>query len=642
MLKILLISFLSILLIRSDVSAYQNNNQFNKDSLQSIFQNLLQSKPNKDVVDQMNNLAINIYPNDYLTALNITKKSLEFSNSINYNSGKAVAYHIIANCFNASGNYKIALAQINKADIIAQKINDYEIFSQVYITKGKILLSLNNYDEALFSFNQALHYLSQVNPNHKFNGEILQNIAILYRQKSKFNEALDYCNDAILSNNQVFDNFHLAENYLERAKTYQALSNYANAKEDAVKAIAYAEDAQNQITLVNSLNFLAQIAINFEEYAQANSLLKKALDLSKTNFLYPQQLDVYKLMGLLASKSDQYKKSYQIEKDYNSLFDSLNDASRFKQLDEYRIYYSVKEKQVENNLLKKDNLENEQKIQTKNYFIFFIIVLLLLSGILILLLIKRGKEIKKSNVILQDQNNQIKNQKEELESLNHLKNRFFSIVSHDLRGPILSLKGMLDLYHNQLMTEEETKYFMNELNQNFGNTATLIDNLLTWSKSQMKGEKLVKRKIDLLEITDQVIAIAQPKITEKQITIHNQIDQKFAYADEESVAVVIRNLVSNALKFVELGGTIHINSNIQNSHVLISIKDDGVGMTKEQVDKISNHTFYTTTGTQKEKGNGLGLFLCTEFVKKNGGEFWIESEKDKGSSFYFTLPLKKA
>jgi signal transduction histidine kinase len=642
MLKILLISFLSILLIRSDVSAYQNNNQFNKDSLQSIFQNLLQSKPNKDVVDQMNNLAINIYPNDYLTALNITKKSLEFSNSINYNSGKAAAFNVIANCFNASGNYKIALAQINKADIIAQKINDYEIFSQVYITKGKILLSLNNYDEALFSFNQALHYLSQVNPNHKFNGEILQNIAILYRQKSKFNEALDYCNDAILSNNQVFDNFHLAENYLERAKTYQALSNYANAKEDAVKAIAYAEDAQNQITLVNSLNFLAQIAINFEEYAQANSLLKKALDLSKTNFLYPQQLDVYKLMGLLASKSDQYKKSYQIEKDYNSLFDSLNDASRFKQLDEYRIYYSVKEKQVENNLLKKDNLESEQKIQTKNYFIFFIIVLLLLSGILILLLIKRGKEIKKSNVILQDQNNQIKNQKEELESLNHLKNRFFSIVSHDLRGPILSLKGMLDLYHNQLMTEEETKYFMNELNQNFGNTATLIDNLLTWSKSQMKGEKLVKRKIDLLEITDQVIAIAQPKITEKQITIHNQIDQKFAYADEESVAVVIRNLVSNALKFVESGGTIHINSNIQDNHVLISIKDDGVGMTKEQVDKISNHTFYTTTGTQKEKGNGLGLFLCTEFVKKNGGEFWIESEKDKGSSFYFTLPLKKA
>jgi len=642
MLKILLISFLSILLIRSDVSAYQNNNQFNKDSVQSIFQNLLQSKPNKDIVDQMNNLAINIYPNDYLTTLNITKKSLELSNSINYNSGKAVAFNVIANCFNASGNYKIALVQINKADIIAQKINDYEIFSQVYITKGKILLSLNNYDEALFSFNQALHYLSQVNPNHKFNGEILQNIAILYRQKSKFSEALDYCNDAILSNNQVFDNFHLAENYLERAKTYLALSNYANAKEDAVKAIAYAEDAQNQITLVNSLNFLAQIAINFEEYAQANSLLKKALDLSETNFLYPQQLDVYKLMGLLASKSDQYKKAYQIEKDYNSLFDSLNDASRFKQLDEYRIYYSIKEKQVENNLLKKDNLKNEQKIQTKNYFIFFIIVLLLLSGILILLLIKRGKEIKKSNVILQDQNNQIKNQKEELESLNHLKNRFFSIVSHDLRGPILSLKGMLDLYHNQLMTEEETKYFMNELNQNFGNTATLIDNLLTWSKSQMKGEKLVKRKIDLLEITDQVIAIAQPKITEKQITIHNQIDQKFAYADEESVAVVIRNLVSNALKFVELGGTIHINSNIQDNHVLISIKDDGVGMTKEQVDKISNHTFYTTTGTQKEKGNGLGLFLCTEFVKKNGGEFWIESEKDKGSSFYFTLPLKKA
>ena len=241
-----------------------------------------------------------------------------------------------------------------------------------------------------------------------------------------------------------------------------------------------------------------------------------------------------------------------------------------------------------------------------------------------------------------EQEQQIKQQKEALEALNHLKNRFFSIVSHDLRGPILSLKGMLDLHHNDLMTPEETKYFMNELNQNFGNTATLVDNLLTWSKSQIKGEKLIKRKIDLSEIINQVIAVSQTKIAEKQITIHQQIEQKHAYADEEAVAVVIRNLVSNALKFVEVGGTIHISSHKQEQFALISIKDDGVGMTKEQVDKISNHTFYTTTGTQKEKGNGLGLFLCTEFVKKNGGDFWIESEKDKGSFFYFTLPIHKA
>jgi two-component system sensor histidine kinase/response regulator len=641
MLKILLISFLSFFILSSDSSAYQKHIYLNRDSVNQIYQTLAQTNPNKDNVDQLNNLATEIYPTDYLTALSITKTSLAFAQKIKYKEGETVAFLTVANCFNISGQYKVALDQINKADKIAQTFNDFNLFAKIYSAKGVILVSLKNYDEALYTFNQALNYLSQINPNHKFKGEVLQNISDLYFQKSDFKNAIDFCNDAIIANNQTFDNFHLAENYLARAKCYQALANYANAKDDAFKAIAYAEDTQNQNALVNSLNFLASIAINFGEYPKANSLLKKSLEISKNNLLHTQQLKVYESMSLLAKSSTDFSNNSSFEDDYRLLNDSLNNPSRINQLKQFSDYYSSKNKEVVQSSTKKEELSKADKTDYKNLLLFFSVFALLLSGVLAFLFVKRNKEIKQAKLFIAEQDQQIKEQKEALEALNHLKNRFFSIVSHDLRGPILSLKGMLDLHHNDLMTPEETKYFMNELNQNFGNTATLVDNLLTWSKSQIKGEKLIKRKIDLSEIVNQVILIAQPKIAEKQIIIHQQIEQKHAYADEEAVAVVIRNLVSNALKFVEVGGTIHISSHKQDKYALISIKDDGVGMTKEQVDKISNHTFYTTTGTQKEKGNGLGLFLCTEFVKKNGGDFWIESEKDKGSFFYFTLPIHK-
>ena len=642
MLKILLISFLSVFMLRVETSAYQTNIYLNRDSVQQIFQTLTQSNPNADVVDQLNNLAKDIYPTDYLTALSITKKSLDFAQKIKYKEGEAVAFLTVANIFNDHGQYQTALEQVNKADKIAQTFNDFSLFAKIYSAKGVILVNLKNYDEALYTFNQAINYLNQINPNHKFKGEVLQNIANLYYQKGDFKNAIDFCNDAIIANNQTFDNFHLAENHLERAKCYQALANYANAKDDAFKAIAYAEDTQNLNALVNSLNFLAAIAINFGEYAKANSLLKKSLEVSKVNLLHAQQLKVYELMSLLAKSSSDFNKNGSFEEEYRLLQDSLSNPIFNSQLNQWINYYSSKNKEVAQSTLKQEEQEQSEQIDFQSLFILTIIFTLLLGAAFGFLWVKRNKELKRTQLIITEQEQQIKDQKEALEALNHLKNRFFSIVSHDLRGPILSLKGMLDLHHNDLMTPEETKYFMNELNQNFGNTATLVDNLLTWSKSQIKGEKLIKRKIDLSEIINQVIAVSQTKIAEKQITIHQQIEQKHAYADEEAVAVVIRNLVSNALKFVEVGGTIHISSHKQEQFALISIKDDGVGMTKEQVEKISNHTFYTTTGTQKEKGNGLGLFLCTEFVKKNGGDFWIESEKDKGSFFYFTLPIHKA
>jgi hypothetical protein len=141
----------------------------------------------------------------------------------------------------------------------------------------------------------------------------------LYYQKYNFNHAIQYFNDAILANNQMFDNFHMADNYLERAKSYLRLSYFANEKEDAVNAIAYAEDSQNSIILINSLNFLAEIAINFEEYAQYNSLRKRDLQIKKTDFLIKRENEI-KLFNLtLQQQFNQNIKQKEELEDLNHL-----------------------------------------------------------------------------------------------------------------------------------------------------------------------------------------------------------------------------------------------------------------------------------------------------------------------------------
>ena len=198
---------------------------------------------------------------------------------------------------------------------------------------------------------------------------------------------------------------------------------------------------------------------------------------------------------------------------------------------------------------------------------------------------------------------------------------------------------MFIFFENSEFDESELRIFMRELENNFKNTSNLVDNLLIWAKSQMQGESLEKKRIDICKITDENISLLKIQHKCKNLKFSNHLESCFAYADEETMNVVIRNLLNNACKFTPDGGEITIRSKKDELKLIVCIKDTGVGMTEEQIKQVANHQFYTTRGTKSEKGTGLGLMLFDEFIKKNNGEFCIESEKGKGSSFYFSLPL---
>lgn len=256
-------------------------------------------------------------------------------------------------------------------------------------------------------------------------------------------------------------------------------------------------------------------------------------------------------------------------------------------------------------------------------------------------ILQQKEEISQQRDDVIAKNIEIERRREELNKLNQVKDRLFSIVSHDLRSPLNSLKGTLALMEMGALTKDETKYFTGELNNELSYVLELLENLLKWAKAQMEGIETQPAKLDIDALVNSNVGLLQPIADKKQIVLTNHVPaDTMAWGDEEMIKLVIRNLLSNAIKFTKESGTIKVESKLANEMLEISIVDNGVGISpKQQQQLFDNSTHFSTQGTHREKGTGLGLLICKEFIEKNKGRIWVESELKKGSTFRFTLPV---
>jgi signal transduction histidine kinase len=220
-----------------------------------------------------------------------------------------------------------------------------------------------------------------------------------------------------------------------------------------------------------------------------------------------------------------------------------------------------------------------------------------------------------------------------------VKDKFFSIISHDLRSPINALAGLLDLLDKGAVKPEELSRHIHELKSRFNHTRTLLNNLLDWTLLQMDKLNLQASRIDLRKMVDENIQLLG-SVPNKQIRLYNNVPvDTIGYADSNTINLVIRNLMTNAIKFTNDGGEVAIGAREKEAEWLITVADNGVGMNDDVLKILFDKTApYTTRGTANEKGTGLGLILCKEFVEKNGGKIYVESQVGKGSRFSFTVP----
>lgn len=222
------------------------------------------------------------------------------------------------------------------------------------------------------------------------------------------------------------------------------------------------------------------------------------------------------------------------------------------------------------------------------------------------------------------------------------KNKFFSILSHDLRGAFGIIMNFVELIQDNrdLLSKEEIDELLNDIGHTSKNTLELLENLLKWARSQTGAIKFKPEKLELKQLFSQIYEKQQSIAQAKDIALTATAnDGELVLGDFNMILLVIRNLVANSIKFTNKGGSVNIYAEEKDQYLKIIISDTGVGIAHEKIDKLFSIDSKTTTqGTDNEQGNGLGLILCKEFVKQNGGNIGIESTLNEGTKVWFTLP----
>lgn len=277
--------------------------------------------------------------------------------------------------------------------------------------------------------------------------------------------------------------------------------------------------------------------------------------------------------------------------------------------------------------------------------------------VITMLIYRASQHTKRSYAALQEQNKIIETksmelaalnvkilaQKKELEEAGQFKDRLLSIVSHDFRSPLNSLQGFLMILSEDELPKETVRTLSIGLLEKVKTTSAFLDNLLSWAQAQLQGYHPSLRSINLQMVADDIMTLFKPQADAKGVTLVNNINGKCELrADMNMVKLVLRNLISNAIKYSSAGGKVTVNCRNTTGEEIISVEDSGKGISIEDQQKLFLQQGFSTLGTANEKGTGLGLMLSKEFVEKNGGRIWVNSTPGKGSIFSFSIPSAEA
>lgn len=274
--------------------------------------------------------------------------------------------------------------------------------------------------------------------------------------------------------------------------------------------------------------------------------------------------------------------------------------------------------------------------------ILFIVLVYLAVWARSRVLLLRQKELER---IIDERTRELIQKNEELEKTNQTKNKLFSIISHDLKSPFSGLLGILEVLteHNNGLEEQKQKELLLTAKNSANNTFELLETLLTWARSQMKETTSRPKNHNLATLLEKNIELKQPSALQKEISIEKEFSGKLmAYFDENMINTVIRNILNNAVKFTRPGGKIKISAWEQIEDVTVCIADTGIGLTDDEKKQLFDIGKTSRRGTQGEKGTGLGMVICKEFVEKCHGKIWAAPNQPKGTAFYFTVPVSSA
>ena len=528
-------------------------------------------------------------------ALQIYQTGLKIRMAVNDLKGVSTILNNIGLVYQDFGVYDEALNYHNKALDIALEINNFDAITYSYANIGNCYKMKKEFESALEYHILGFKIYNENKNTGRKNSYFLANIGMVYRELGKIDSALYYFNRSLEQAKRI-NNEHrvaVAENNL--GKTYLQLGKIETAAGFINNSYRHALDN------------------NYQELLRDNEL---------------SLAEIEEVRGNVNSALAHYKNTIAYR---DSLFNK-DEISKFTEL----TIRQIKEKEENEKSLLKENIEIQKVIIREERIIQWLLVAGGLFLLVVLIYITRSREsIKKLN-------SKLRKSEKELKQSNADKDKFFSIISHDLKSPFNAIIGF-----SNLLTEQVTEKHYENIEKYSGiiynssiKAMDLLSNLMEWSLSQTGRMNFTPEKIDINNIVNENVLLFTDIAKQKLITIIDKTHGAMSVdADKAMISTVLRNLISNAIKFTSSGGNIRISSEVKKNKLEISVSDTGVGLSKATIEKLFRFdTQHSTYGTQNEKGTGLGLMLCKEFIEKHQGEIGVTSELDKGSVFYFTLP----
>lgn len=551
----------------------------------------------------------------YFQALPIYKK-------INYERGVNQCYINIGSIYHDLGKFRLAISYYEQC--LKSYIKEKDVVGIAYAN-----YTLGNCYQEVYEDDKALGYLAKSLVTRDSIGDlngsglVRRSMGIAYTHQKKYDLAIQNLEIALKNMRTLKDKYQEAAVVNSLADVYLKMQKYGKAEEYALQGLSLAKEIKSKIVSSTSLDRLVSV------YKNTNQI----------------------------NKAFEYQSKFLAVKDSIAAEKAIKDVT----LTEFNRVRN------ENAALAKHNEDISTRntgylTKINNYGNVVMIIMGVLVTVILLvfilhrrnlnkqainkLLMKQKEEIASMNNNLQVLNREVNTQMEiskdqniELEKINDIKNRFFSIISHDLRGPLGTMLSLFAVYRNGDIGEDDMRMLMLKLEDNVVNTSSFLDNLLEWSKSQFEGIVINPTNFNVNDFIAENIRLHKTKTAIKDIKIvFKPLKPVLAYADPNMINLVIRNLLSNSIKFCRPTDTITFNITESDNRVVVSVKDTGPGISEADQSKMFSLEHAVSSGTQGEKGNQLGLILCRDMVIQNNGEIGFESVPGEGATFWISIP----
>ncbi len=610
----------------------------------------------KGIASTLNNMGgMYLKTKKYSQALQLFLESLYKSMEIDDKSQSLNAIVNIGNIYYEIGNSEKAHDYFKNALSLSSELKDNIKLASVHNQIGNLFLNMQKHEDAISHFEKSLQLREQIGEQMAV-ASSLNNIGGVYSDLKQFKKALYYYSRALAIRQQINDKAGISTSLNNIGNIYYIEEKYDQALNYFTKALSVAVDIKFDFNIGLCSRKIGEIFFKTKQHDKAFPYFNKSIEYGKklNNFELLRK-GYSELYNFYLIKND-YKKSLEYYQLFTAYEDSISNTLNNKRITELQIGFDLKQREAEIKQIEIEiaELKNEKKLRDlelsrqksiRNLLIIISILILALG----ILFYNRFKNKKRSEQLLQEKvetiektNAELTASKTELTTLNSTKDKFFSIIAHDIKNPlggIMNLSEMLASDYRNIPDEELQELFV-QLNNSSNQLYELLENLLHWSRVQLGRIPFNPQNIVLKDIVDNNFKLLQINSDKKEISMLNKIsEQSIVYGDKDMLTLIIRNLLANAIKYTPLQGQISASSIGIGNTEEISIKDTGIGMTAEEISKIFRiDSQFSKKGTNNESGTGLGLILCQEFVRKNGGNISVESNAGMGSRFIFTIP----